>query len=97
MHIRGVIQSTEITELTATGDDTAAARALLLQQLPDGYELIQVSNQMRGGSVIATGRIRPLTSREIDADGENYAAAHRALRAAVPAGWRLLHMLTVEG
>lgn len=91
-----MVQSSETSELTAEADDDETARALVDEQVPDGYELLRVHNAMpRGGRVIATGVMRPAAVTEIEADGADYAAARDALRAAVPAGQRLLSITVV--
>ncbi|WP_426624466.1 hypothetical protein ACPPVW_18235 [Leifsonia sp. McL0607] len=98
MRIRGVIQSTELAELTTSADDAQTARAAIEAQVPDGYDLLQVHNTMApGGAVVATARIRPSEMQELEAEGIDYVATRDALRAQVPNGWRLLHILTVEG
>jgi hypothetical protein len=94
MKVRGLIQSSETTELTAEADDAETARQLVEEQVPDGFELIQVHNAMpRGGRVIATALIRPVAVTEIEADGADYASARAALRAALPEGQRLLSIV----
>jgi len=40
------------------------------------------------------GTIRPMEIREIQAEGEDYAAAREALQAQVPEGWQLLSVMT---
>lgn len=40
------------------------------------------------------GLIRPIETRELQAEGENYAAAREALEAQVPEGWLLLSVIT---
>lgn len=91
MKVRGIIQSSETSELTAEADDAQTARTLVEEQVPEGYELLQVHNAMpRGGRVIATAIMRVAATREIEADGPDYASARDALRAAVPEGQRLL-------
>ncbi|EMY34995.1 hypothetical protein D477_006663 [Arthrobacter crystallopoietes BAB-32] len=40
------------------------------------------------------GTIRPMEIREIQAEGEDYAAAREALEAQVTEGWQLLSVLT---
>ena len=91
MKVRGIIQSSATSELTAEADDAQTARALVEEQVPEGYELLQVHNAMpRGGRVIATAIMRVAETREIEADGPDYAAARDALRAAVPEGQQLL-------
>lgn len=98
MHIRGIVQSTETTELTASADDAPSARAAIEAQIPDGYELLQITNTMSPrGAVVATGRIRHSATRELEAEGTDYPTARDALHAAVPQGWRLLYVLTIEG
>lgn len=97
MHIRGLIQSIAIDEITAEADDAQSARALIESQVPTGYELIQVHNSMpRGGRVIATGRIRSAETQKIDADGSDYRSARAALEEAIPDGHRLLYVLSVD-
>jgi len=97
MRIRGVIQSIIVTELTAEADDAQSARALIDAQVPDGYELLQVHNAMpRGGRVIATGRIRPRATIEIEATGADYSTARATLLSQIPDDHRLLYVLTVE-
>lgn len=92
--MRGLIQSSGTRELTAEADDAEAARALIEEQVPEGFDLLQVHNAMpRGGRVIATGIIRESAVREIEADGTDYAAARDALRAQVPADHRLLSIV----
>lgn len=94
MKVRGLIQSSETTELTAEADDAETARRLVEEQVPDGYELIQVHNAMpRGGRVIATAVIRAAAVSEIEAQGADYASARNALRAALPEGQRLLSIV----
>jgi len=96
MKVRGMVQSSETSELTAEADDAETARALVDEQVPDGYELLRVHNAMpRGGRVIATGVMRPAAVTEIEADGADYATARDALRAAVPEGQRLLSITVV--
>ncbi|WP_426624496.1 hypothetical protein ACPPVW_18395 [Leifsonia sp. McL0607] len=98
MLIRGVIQSTEVTELTASANDVQTAREAIEAQMPAGYDLLQVNNTMApGGAVVATARIRPSETQELEAEGTDYVTARDALRSRVPEGWRLLHILTVEG
>ena len=91
-----MVQSSETSELTAEADDAESARALVEEQVPDGYELLRVHNAMpRGGRVIATAVMRLAAVRELEADGPDYAAARDALRAAVPEGQRLLSITVV--
>ncbi|GAA2049250.1 MULTISPECIES: hypothetical protein [Leifsonia] len=91
MKVRGLIQSSETRELTAEADDAASARALIEEQVPDGFDLVQVHNAMpRGGRVIATAVIRPSAVEEIEAEGSDYAAARDALRSQVPSTHLLL-------
>jgi len=91
MKVRGLIQSSGTRELTAEADDAQAARALIEEQVPEGFDLLQVHNAMpRGGRVIATGVIRESAVRELEAEGPDYAAASAALRAQVPPEHRLL-------
>jgi hypothetical protein len=97
MHIRGLIQSTVVTEITSEAEDAQAARAQIESQVPEGYELLQVHNQMpRGGRTIAVGRIRPAATEVIEASGADYKAAHDALLAQIPPEHRLLHLLTID-
>ena len=97
MRIRGLIQSTVVTEITAEADDAQTARGLIEGQVPEGYELIQVHNSMpRGGRVIATGRIRPAAVDEIEADGTDYQSARSALLAKMPTDHRLLSVLSLD-
>lgn len=97
MHIRGLIQSNVVDEITAEADDAQSARALIEAQVPDGYELIQVHNSMpRGGRVIATGRIRSAATRELDAEGQDYRSAREALEASIPSDHRLLYVLSID-
>ncbi|WP_431219144.1 hypothetical protein [Leifsonia xyli] len=94
MKVRGLIQSSETRELTAEADDAESARALIEEQVPEGFDLVQVHNAMpRGGRVIAKALIRPAAVREIEAEGADYASARDALRAAVPADHRLLSIV----
>ncbi|UAJ79125.1 hypothetical protein IT072_18265 [Leifsonia sp. ZF2019] len=96
MKVRGMVQNSETSDLTAEADDAETARALVEEQVPEGYELLQVHNAMpRGGRVIATAKIRLAAVTEIEADGADYAAARDALRAAVPDGQRLLSITIV--
>ena len=91
MKVRGLIQISQTRELTAEADDAESARALIEEQVPDGFELLQVHNAMpRGGRVIATAIIRLSAIDEIEAEGPDYASARDALRARVPATHRLL-------
>jgi hypothetical protein len=91
MKVRGLTQSSETRELTAEADDAEGARALIEEQVPEGFELLQVHNAMpRGGRVIATGLVRDASIEEVEAEGPDYAAARDALRARVPEGRRLL-------
>jgi phosphotransferase system HPr-like phosphotransfer protein len=94
MKVRGLIQSSGTRELTAEADDAQSARALIEEQVPEGFDLLQVHNAMpRGGRVIATGIIRESAIREIEAEGPDYAAARDALRAQIPDGHRLLSIV----
>lgn len=91
MKVRGLIQSSTTSEITAEADDAEAARSLVEEQLPDGFELLRVHNAMpRGGRVIASAVIRSATVTEITAEGVDYAAARDALHAAIPADHCLL-------
>lgn len=91
-----MVQSSETSELTAEADDAETARALVEEQVPAGHELLRVHNAMpRGGRVIATALLRVAAVTEIEAEGADYAAARDALRAAVPAGQRLLSITVV--
>lgn len=91
-----MVQSSETSELTAEADDAETARSLVLEQIPDGFEVLRVHNAMpRGGRVIATGVMRPAAVTEIEADGADYAAARDALRAKVTEGQRLLSITVV--
>lgn len=95
--MRGLIQNIRTSELTAEADDAETARALVEEQLPEGFELTQVHNAMpRGGRVIATAVIRPATITEIEAEGDDYETARDALRAAVPADHRLLAVVVAD-
>jgi hypothetical protein len=97
MKVRGLIQSSETQELTAEADDAQSARALIEEQVPDGFDLLQVHNAMpRGGRVIATAIIREAAIEEIEAEGADYAAARDALRARVPSTHRLLSIVTLD-
>jgi hypothetical protein len=40
------------------------------------------------------GVIRPIETRELEAEGENYTAAREALLAQVPEGWQVLSVMT---
>ncbi|MEV8213150.1 hypothetical protein [Leifsonia sp. NPDC077715] len=94
MKVLGLVQSSETRELTAEADDAESARALIEEQVPEGFELLQVHNAMpRGGRVIAKAIIRETAVAEIEAEGPDYAAARDALRAAVPASHRLLSIV----
>jgi hypothetical protein len=97
MRVRGLVQSSVTSEVTAEADDAQTARALVEEQVPAGYELLQVHNAMpRGGRVIATGLIRPAAVSELEAEGADYAAARDALRAAVPPDHRLLSIVVAD-
>ena len=97
MKVHGLIQSSLTQELTAEADDAESARALIEEQVPEGYDLLQVHNAMpRGGRVIAKAIIRESAVAEIDAEGADYAAAREALRAKVPADHRLLTIVVAE-
>ncbi|WP_370055042.1 hypothetical protein [Leifsonia sp. EB41] len=97
MRVHGLTQTTETRDLTAEADDAETARALVKEQVPDGFELLQVHNAMpRGGRVIATAVIRESTTHRIEADGADYPAARDALRAKVPEGQRLLSIVVDE-
>jgi hypothetical protein len=94
MRVHGVTQTTETRELTAEADDADTARALVKEQVPEGFELLQVHNAMpRGGRVIATAVIRSSATQLVEADGADYTAARDALRARVPEGHRLLSIV----
>jgi hypothetical protein len=96
MKVRGMVQSSETAELMAEADDAESARALVEEQVPEGYELLRVHNAMpRGGRVIATAVMRVAAVTEIEAEGADYPAARDALRAAVPEGQRLLSITVV--
>jgi hypothetical protein len=96
MKVRGMVQSSETSELVAEADDAETARALVDEQVPEGFELLRVHNAMpRGGRVIATGVMRPAAVTEIEAEGADYASARDALRATVPEGQRLLSITVV--
>lgn len=91
-----MVQSSETSELVAEADDAETARALVDEQVPEGFELLRVHNAMpRGGRVIATGVMRPAAVTEIEAEGADYASARDALRATVPEGQRLLSITVV--
>ncbi|MGO4536964.1 hypothetical protein [Leifsonia sp. 2MCAF36] len=91
MKVRGLIQTSQTRELDAEADDAESARALIEEQVPEGFDLLQVHNAMpRGGRVIAKAIIRQSAVEEIEAEGPDYATARDALRAAVPATHRLL-------
>ncbi|AGW42706.1 hypothetical protein O159_28280 [Leifsonia xyli subsp. cynodontis DSM 46306] len=97
MKVRGLIQSSETSELTAEADDSESARSLVEEQLPEGYELLQIHSAMpRGGRVIATAVIRASAVTELTADGADYAAARDALHALIPTGQRLLSIVIVH-
>lgn len=97
MKVRGFVQASETSEVTAEADDAETARSLVEEQVPDGFELLQVHNAMpRGGRVIATGLIRPAGVSEVEAEGADYAAARDALRASVPDGRRLLSIVILD-
>ncbi|MFF2051290.1 hypothetical protein ACFVU2_06760 [Leifsonia sp. NPDC058194] len=97
MKVRGMVQSSETSELTAEAEDAETARSLVEEQVPEGYELLRVHNAMpRGGRVISTGLIRPAAVTEIEADGTDYTSARDALRATVPEGQRLLSITVVS-
>lgn len=97
MRVRGLVQSSATQEVTAEADDAQTARALVAEQVPEGFELLQVHNAMpRGGRVIATGVIRPVAVSELEAEGADYASARDALRAAVPADHRLLSIVVLD-
>jgi hypothetical protein len=40
------------------------------------------------------GIMRPIETKELEAEGEDYAAARKALEAQVPEGWQLLQVMT---
>ncbi|ABM10460.1 MULTISPECIES: hypothetical protein [Paenarthrobacter] len=42
------------------------------------------------------GVIRPMETRELEAEGEDYAAAREALLAQVPEGWQVLSVMTAR-
>lgn len=97
MRIRGLIQSTIVTEITAEAEDAQAARAMVEEQVPEGYDLIQVHKaSARGGRVIATGKIRAAAVDELDATGSDYQSARAALLAKMPADHRLLSVLSLD-
>lgn len=97
MRVRGVVQSSVTQEVTAEADDAQTARALVEEQVPAGYDLLQVHNSMpRGGRVIATGLVRPAAVQELEAEGADYASARDALRAAVPEDHRLLSIVVLD-
>lgn len=94
MKVRGLIQSSETRELTAEADDAQSARALIEEQVPEGFDLLRVHNAMpRGGRVIATAIIRESAVSEIEAEAPDYASARDALRAQVPAAHVLLSIV----
>lgn len=73
MRVQGLIQSSVTEELTAEADDAENARAVIEEQVPEGYELIRVRHAMpRGGRVIATGTIRLAEVQELEAEGADY-------------------------
>lgn len=95
--MRGLIQSSETQELTAEADDAQSARALIEEQVPEGFDLLQVHNAMpRGGRVIAKAIIREAAIQEIEAEGADYAAARDALRARIPSTHRLLSIVPLD-
>ncbi|WP_426625588.1 hypothetical protein ACPPVW_05880 [Leifsonia sp. McL0607] len=97
MRLTGLTQSFETRELTAEADDAVTARELVVEQVPDGFELLRVHNAMpRGGRVIGTAVIREAAVTELEASGPDYAAARDALRAAVPGGHRLLSIVVAD-
>ncbi|MGO4592360.1 hypothetical protein AB4Z18_00930 [Leifsonia sp. 2TAF2] len=97
MKVHGLIQSSLTQELTAEADDAESARALIVEQVPEGYDLLQVHNAMpRGGRVIAKAIIRESAVAEIEAEGADYASAREALRAKVPGDHRLLTIVVAE-
>ena len=96
MKVRGLVQTKQTRELTAEADDAESARALIEEQVPEGFDLLQVHNAMpRGGRVIATAVVRESAVAEIEADGADYAAARDALRGKVPADHTLLSIVVV--
>ncbi|MDR6610990.1 hypothetical protein [Leifsonia sp. 1010] len=97
MKVRGLIQSSETQELTAEADDAQSARALIEEQVPEGFDLLQVHNAMpRGGRVIAKAIIREAAIQEIEVEGADYAAARDALRARIPSTHRLLSIVPLD-
>ena len=94
--MRGIVQSSETSELTAEAKDAESARELVRGQVADGFELLRVhSAKPSGGRVVAMAVVRPATIEEIEAEGADYTAAREALRAAVPEGKRLLSIVVV--
>ncbi|MFJ3395306.1 hypothetical protein [Leifsonia aquatica] len=97
MQLRGWIQSSVVDELTAEADDAETARAAIEEQVPDGFDLLQVHHAMpRGGRVIATGTIRPARVDEIESSGTDYASARAELLRMIPDGWRLLSTQIID-
>jgi len=45
--------------------------------------------------VKVVGKIQPVEIRELEAEGEDFAAAKAALESQVPEGWRLIQVLSV--
>lgn len=98
MKLVAVIRPNTTTDVRGRGLGVDELRADLLRQTPDGHELIQVlvDGGRVEGDLVATGTFRPTETRQVEADGPDYAAAVKAVDALVPDGWVVLSRRSVN-
>ncbi|WP_022882531.1 hypothetical protein [Gryllotalpicola ginsengisoli] len=98
MIIRGTIRSTETWTGTAEALDPSDARAELEQRVPEGFQLARVTtlHAKIGEPYKLEAEARSTLTRELEAEGADYAAARAAFDAQIPEGWIPLMVSTSE-
>lgn len=96
MRVDGVVRAVARVEITGAGVDVAAVQASILEQVPEGFELLQLLGAGRkDGRLRGPGLSRSTAMSTIQAEGPDYASALAALRGSVPEGHGLLWARTI--
>ncbi|WP_308468805.1 hypothetical protein [Rathayibacter soli] len=98
MKLRGTIRSIESLSHEGSGLTASGARPVAIASVPIEFELTDVMtvSAKPGEPVTLSASARSRDTRDLDAGGTTYSETLAALKALVPEGWRLQHIIVVD-
>ncbi|MCW4459578.1 hypothetical protein [Microbacterium sp. MPKO10] len=77
-------RTTKTDQITQDAADVTAARSLIEEAVPEGYEIIQLDIGKTEEGARVTGIIRATAITPVEATGTDYESAKAALKAQIP-------------